>query len=112
MRDGGLFGAKQPVADGCVAHVAIVAARGGDAAVGAYLVGLDQTGIARVAIRELDAAGRTARLYFDGAACEPLPGADWPALAAALDRAAVCAAFEQLGRAERAIDQNRRQFFQ
>jgi alkylation response protein AidB-like acyl-CoA dehydrogenase len=108
VRDGRLSGRKQPVADGDIAQLLIVAARGEADAAGRFslwLVQADQAGVARSALSSVDPTRSQARILFDGAAAEPLgaAGAGAALLDAALDRAAVPMAFEQVGGADLAL---------
>ena len=103
---GVLSGSKWPVLDGECADVAIVAARSG-AGLALFMVELDAPGVARVALESLDPTRGQARIDFQGARAELLTADGWPVLQAALDRAAVLAAFEQIGGAERALEMAR-----
>jgi alkylation response protein AidB-like acyl-CoA dehydrogenase len=107
LRDGRLNGIKQPVVDGGVAHLAVVAARDG-AEVVLALVELGQDAVAREALESLDPSRDIARLVFTGAPAEALPGArGFAAVEALLDRAAVLFAFEQLGGAQACLEMAR-----
>jgi alkylation response protein AidB-like acyl-CoA dehydrogenase len=100
--DGRLHGTKQAVADGDIADFAIVAARGG---AWLHLVDLSGPGVTRETIATIDPTRSHARLTFDDASAQPLPGADSPdAIHHILDRAAVMMAFEQVGNAQAALD--------
>jgi alkylation response protein AidB-like acyl-CoA dehydrogenase len=103
VENGKLSGIKIPVADGDIAHVAIVGAREGGA-LGLYIVDLSGTGVERSTLESFDPSRSQARLVFDGAACERLGDADASAISSLLDRAAVLTAFEQVGAAERAFE--------
>jgi len=112
VRGGRLTGRKAPVADGEIAHLAIVVARGEADAAGAsslYLVDLGAPGTRRSALKTIDPTRGQARLEFDGAEAEPLgtPGEGAALLAKILDRAAVLMAFEQVGGADRALEMGR-----
>jgi alkylation response protein AidB-like acyl-CoA dehydrogenase len=102
---GKLSGVKVPVADGDIADIAVVAAKG-DGGISLYLVSLTGDGVTRESIRTLDPSRSAARVNFDGAAAELLGTAgQGAALAdAVLDRAAVLLAFEQLGGTQRAFE--------
>ncbi len=107
--DGGaLNGSKVAVADGDIAHIAVVVAASdsGDGA-SLNLVELGQPGVTRTPQRTLDFSRSHARLDFDKAACEPLgaPGTGWTAAQKLLDRAAVLFAWEQVGGADAALEQ-------
>ena len=103
---GVLSGSKWPVLDGECADVAIVAARSG-AGLALFMVELDAPGVGRVALESLDPTRGQARIDFRGARAELLTTDGWPVLQAALDRAAVLAAFEQIGGAQRALEMAR-----
>ncbi len=107
LRDGRLHGTKQPVIDGSVAQIAIVAAREGGEVVLA-LAELDQPAVSRAVLESLDPSRDTARLDFAGAGAEILPGArGFSAVETLLDRAAVLFAFEQLGGAQACLEMAR-----
>ncbi len=102
VSDGRLHGTKQAVADGDIADFAIVAARG---SAWLHLVDLTGPGVGRETIATIDPTRSHARLTFDAAPAEPLPGADSAdAIRHILDRAAVMMAFEQVGNAQAALD--------
>lgn len=100
---GVLNGSKWPVLDGQCADVAVVAARQGED-MALFIVELDAPGVSRTAMESLDPTRGQARIDFHGARAELLCADAWPVLQAALDRAAVLAAFEQIGGAERALE--------
>ena len=105
--DGGqLSGSKWPVLDGECADVAIVMARSG-AGLALFMVVLDAPGVTRAALESLDPTRGQMRIDFRGARAELLTADGWPVLQAALDRAAVLAAFEQIGGAQRALEMAR-----
>jgi alkylation response protein AidB-like acyl-CoA dehydrogenase len=104
--DGGkLSGVKLPVTDGMIADVAVVLAREGTGT-GLFLVDLTGDGVQREALATLDPSRGAAKLTFSGAAAERIGEAgEGLALAeAALNRAAVLLAFEQIGGADRALE--------
>ncbi len=103
VEGGKISGTKSPVADGDVAHFALVAARE-DGALGLYLVDLGDSFVERTKLDSFDPSRSQARLVFDRAACERLGEADASAISSLLDRAAVLTAFEQIGAAERAFE--------
>lgn len=103
VEEGRLTGTKLPVADGDVAHLAVVAAKEGEA-LGLHLVELGGDGVERKALDSFDPSRSQARIEFSGADCEALPGADAAGVAKLLDVAAVLQAFEQVGAAERALE--------
>lgn len=99
-------GGKWPVLDGDVADLAIVAARS-DERIALFIVELAAPGVARSPLSTIDPTRSQARIDFTGAPAELLAADGWPVLASALDRAAVLAAFEQVGGAERALEMAR-----
>jgi alkylation response protein AidB-like acyl-CoA dehydrogenase len=108
---GKLSGLKQPVLDGGVADVAVIAARTAESggAVSLYLVDPAGAGVVREPLDTVDPTRKQARLRFDGAPAELL-GAAGEGLDLAeriYDRAAVLMAFEQLGGADRALEMAR-----
>jgi alkylation response protein AidB-like acyl-CoA dehydrogenase len=106
---GRISGTKAPVADGDVADVAVVAARGPGEGISLFLVDLGGPGVTRTALPTVDPTRSHARLAFDGAPAEPLgaAGAGTALLERVLDRAAVLVAFEQVGGAQAALDMAR-----
>ena len=101
-----LNGAKEPVPDGDIADLAVVAAQGVDRRPALFIVELAAAGVARERIATIDPSRGHARLTFSGAAVEPLGQAgEGAALIERLfDRAAVLFAFEQVGGAQAALD--------
>jgi len=99
-------GTKVPVADGDVAHFAVLTAKG---AKGVALVLADLAGVERTKVESIDPSRSLAALRFAGTPVEVLVGEEqgWAATENLLDRAAVLAAFEQIGGAERAFDLTR-----
>ncbi len=107
LRDGTLHGAKKPVVDGNVAHIAIVAARTGED-ITLCVVELAGPGVTRAPLHTVDPSRDVAEITFHGGAAEHLPGATgWSAVEILLDRAAVLFAFEQLGGAQASLDMAR-----
>ncbi len=104
---GRLNGGKIAVADGDIAHIAVVVSASdvGDGA-SLNLVELDQPGVTRTARRTVDFSRGHAQLDFNDAACEPLgtPGSGWTLAGKILDRAAVLFAWEQVGGADAALE--------
>ena len=103
---GALEGTKLPVPDGDIADFAVVVARDGEGACLA-LVELDARGVEVTRVDSIDPSRSQARLELRGAQAERLESADqtgWSLVSHLLDRAAVLAAFEQLGGALRAFD--------
>jgi alkylation response protein AidB-like acyl-CoA dehydrogenase len=101
-------GSKIPVPDGAAADFAVVVAREGD---GTSLVLVDLTGdgVTRTPLESFDPSRPLARLDFSGAAGERLGdvGAGAGITRDVLDRAAVLMGYEQVGGAERALDETR-----
>ena len=105
VADGKLTGEKAAVADGAAADFAVVAVRGTPSLV---LVDLAGPGVTREAVGTFDPSRGHARIRFEGAVAEPLPGAAGPdAIRTLLDHAAVPMAFEQVGNAEAALEMAR-----
>ena len=103
---GKLTGVKTPVADGDVADLAVVAARSGGE-VGLFVVDLNGPGVSRQSITTLDLSRSHAILTFDGAPAEPVGKAadGWTTLERVMDHAAVLFAFEQLGGAQKCLEE-------
>ncbi len=107
VADGWLHGVKLAVPDGGSAGFAVVAASSEHSA-WLHLVDLTAPGVRREPIATIDPTRPHAKLVFDHAAAEPLPGANFPdAVQELLDRAAVMTAFEQVGVAQAALDMAR-----
>ena len=106
---GQLSGVKMPVADGCDADFAVVAARDEKEGVSLYIVSLTGEGVNREDLETIDPTRGQARITFDKAPAELLgsPGQGWHVATQVLDRAAVLMAFEQLGGADRAMEMAR-----
>jgi acyl-CoA dehydrogenase len=110
---GALTGTKQPVADGDIADLVIVAARSGPGAdergISLYLVDLSGAGVTREAVETIDPTRSHARLTFNGAPAELLgaAGEGWAILTQVYDRAAILTAFEQVGGSDRALEMAR-----
>lgn len=106
LSDGVLSGTKKPVADGQCAQLAIVSANAGGDRVQLCLVELDQDSVSRTPMKTLDFSRGHAAIEFNEAPAEALGDAvSWPAFEALLDRAAVLMAWEQLGLADKALEQ-------
>jgi acyl-CoA dehydrogenase len=102
--DGKLTGAKLAVPDGDVADFAVVGVHGGN---GPWLcvVELNATGVTSAPVTTIDPSRSHARIEFNQAPAEALPGADSAdAVRRLLDHAAVPMAFEQVGIAQAALD--------
>jgi acyl-CoA dehydrogenase len=99
---GKLSGTKLPIADGGIAHFAVVAARAESGRIGLFLVDLTGPGVSRETLKTVDPTRDHAKLSFDGAPAELLGngGDGWDTIERVLDRAAILIAFEQIGGAE------------
>ena len=95
--------------DATIAHLAVVVATGADGVPVLVLVKLDQPGVERTAVPGIDELRHHARLTLTGAKAELMAegAAARTALDVLYDRAAVYAAFEQLGGAERCLSMAR-----
>lgn len=103
---GKLTGVKLPVPDGDIADLAVVVANnGGEPAL--FLVDLKGAGVARETIETLDPSRSHAQITFDGAPAELLGAAadGWEMLTQVQDRAAVLFAFEQVGGAQKCLEE-------
>jgi acyl-CoA dehydrogenase len=101
---GRLTGTKLAVPDGDIADIAVVAVNGG-AGAWLYLVDLTGAGVTREPIVTFDPTRSHARIDFQGAGVEPLPGSSGAdTVRTLLDYAAVPMAFEQVGGAQAALD--------
>jgi alkylation response protein AidB-like acyl-CoA dehydrogenase len=103
LNAGKLVGAKQPVLDGMVAGVMIVVTANPQDAPTLMLCDLEQAAVTRQLVKTVDPTRPAARIHFDSADAESLPGGDAGAWQMLLDQAAVLLAFEQLGAAETAL---------
>ena len=103
VETGLLNGTKVPVADGDIADFAIVIAKSktGDGA-SAYMVDLNQEGVAREVIETLDPSRSQGNLNFSNVSAELLgkDGEGWSIVQQIFDRAAVLFAWEQVGGAQ------------
>ncbi len=110
MQDGVLNGTKVPVADGGIASVAIVvcASDKGDGA-SLALVDLSQDAVSKDNVQMIDFSRGHTELVFDGACAEMLgeEGAGWTAVESLMNTAAVLFAWEQIGIADKALEQAR-----
>jgi acyl-CoA dehydrogenase len=106
--NGKLTGVKAPVADGDVADLVVVAARGAEG-VSLWLVDLKGPGVVRETLDSIDPTRTQARLTFDSAPAELLgeAGRGWRLAADVLDHAAILIAFEQVGGSDRALEMAR-----
>ncbi|MEO1963929.1 acyl-CoA dehydrogenase family protein [Hyphomonas sp.] len=107
--NGKLSGTKTPVADGCDADFAIVAARDEEGGISLYLVVLDDGSVVREELQTIDPTRGQARVTFTNTPAERLgPSGDgWHIASQVMDRAAILMAFEQLGGADRAMEMAR-----
>jgi len=103
VQNGLLSGIKQPVIDGLCATDALVWARDESETPRLFLASLVHEGVRRVAIDSLDPSRGIARLEFSGVPVQPIGGPEL--LDRLLDGAAVLLAFEQIGGADRALEQ-------
>ncbi len=101
-------GVKLPVADGAAADFAVVVAREDDGC-SLVLVDLGGDGVTRTPLESFDPSRPLARLELSGVAGERLGdrGAGTTIARDVLDRAAVLMGYEQIGGAERALDETR-----
>jgi alkylation response protein AidB-like acyl-CoA dehydrogenase len=99
-----LTGTKLPVPDGSIADLAVVAAHDPTGALVLVLVDLSAPGVTRETLATLDPTRNQARLSFDRAPAEALPGAGRAELHRILNGAAVLLAFEQLGGATACLE--------
>ncbi len=107
LQDGLLTGTKQPVIDGTIAQIAVVAAWESNEIVLA-VVDLAGDAVIRSTLETLDPSRDAATLTFSKAAAERLPGsANFAAVEHLLDRTAIFYAFEQLGGAQACLDMAR-----
>ena len=103
---GRLSGAKWPVADGGIAHIAIVAARDETGEIAFFLV--DSATVPKRTLTTLDPSREHVRLDLDGIAAEKLGEAGgWASVQNLLDRAAILLAFEQVGGADASLQMAR-----
>ncbi|MEE4144895.1 MAG: acyl-CoA dehydrogenase [Halieaceae bacterium] len=105
VKQGVLNGKKLAVADGGIADLAIVLAKG-SAGPAMYLVELSGDGVEKLNVKTIDPTRNTASLTFTDAGAELLgvDGDGWLQLERLYDRAAVLFAFEQIGGAQAALD--------
>jgi alkylation response protein AidB-like acyl-CoA dehydrogenase len=102
VEDGRISGTKIPVTDGMAATVALVLAQDRGAA-RLFLADLSADGVTREPVGSLDPTRDTARITFQDVPCEPL--GDSHTVNQLLDRAAVLLTFEQIGGADRCLEQ-------
>ncbi len=103
---GRFSGAKWPVADGGIAHIAVVVARDEAGEIAFFLA--DLAHVPKRTLTTLDPSRDHARLDLDGAQAEKLGAAGgWASVQALLDRAAILLAFEQVGGADASLQMAR-----
>ena len=100
---GKLTGTKLPVVDGMAATDALVLAKDEDGTVRLFLVALNHPTVRREALVTLDPSRGAARIVFDTTPAEPI--GDPRLIDRLLDGAAALLAFEQVGGADRALEQ-------
>src|SRR5215813_6052160 len=105
LADGTIRGDKMAVADGDVAHVALITAKSGET-IGLGVVDLTAPAVERTRVRSIDPSRSLAALRFQAAPAQLLgeTPCGWERVQTLLDRAAVLMAFEQLGGATRALE--------
>jgi acyl-CoA dehydrogenase len=107
LTDGRLSGTKLAVPDGDVADFAIVAVHA-ERGPGLVIADLTGGGVLREPVTTIDPTRSHARIVFDGAPAEALPGSEGAdSVRHLLDRAAVMLAFEQVGCAQAALEMAR-----
>ena len=107
VAEGKLSGTKLAVPDGDVADFAIVAVRP-ERAPCLAIVDLAAPGVTRETVTTIDPTRSHARIVFDNAPADALPGSEGAdAVRHLLDRAAVMLAFEQVGCAQAALEMAR-----
>ncbi|MGI9292866.1 MAG: acyl-CoA dehydrogenase family protein [Pseudomonadales bacterium] len=106
FKGGKLSGEKWPVADGDVAQGAVVLACDEAGKDHLCLVQLDAPEVARESLPSIDPSRSQARLRFDDTPAQVLTEGDhWGTFQAVLNAAAILFAFEQIGGADRCLDQ-------
>jgi len=98
-----LSGRKSPVSFAADAAHALVAAMDEGGTARLYLADLSDPSVTINALDPIDRTRPAGEILFDNTPVELLPGSDPEAIRALLDGAAVLAAFEQIGLAERAL---------
>ncbi len=101
-----ISGTKLPVADGDVAHFAVVLAKEEKKTASLYIVDLNGAGVKRKVVETLDPTRSHAEIKFKAAPADRLgaKGEGFALLDRLFDRAAVLFAFEQVGGAQAALD--------
>ncbi|MDR7103690.1 acyl-CoA dehydrogenase family protein [Croceicoccus sp. BE223] len=103
VENGLLTGVKEPVIDGMCATDALVWARDDNDVPRLYLVSLAHQGVSRTPLATLDPSRGISRIEFRNVPAEPIGEPEL--LDRLLDGAAVLLAFEQVGGADRALEQ-------
>lgn len=103
VSNGRLHGTKQPVIDGLAATDALVLAKDESGTAQLFLVSLEGESVAREILKTVDPSREAARITFSGTPAVAIGGTDL--LDRLLDGAAVLLAFEQVGAADRALEQ-------
>ena len=103
VAQGRLSGVKQPVIDGLSATDALVWAKDEEGVARLYLVSLEDQSITRSALTTLDGSRGAAKIVFDSTIAQPI--GEPALLQRLLDGAGVLLAFEQVGGADRALEQ-------
>ena len=98
-----LSGKKSPVTFGAEATHALVAATDEEGTPRLYLADLSAPGVTMRALDPIDRTRPAAEIVFDNTPVELLPGSDAATIQRLLDGAAVLAAFEQIGLADRVL---------
>jgi acyl-CoA dehydrogenase len=98
-----LSGQKAPVSFGADATHALVAAKDEGGTARLWLADLSGPGVTIRALDPIDRTRPAAEIGFDGTPVDLLPGSNPATIQGLLDGAAVLAAFEQIGVAERAL---------
>jgi alkylation response protein AidB-like acyl-CoA dehydrogenase len=104
-RDGRLYGSKVAVCGGLFASSALVPSRDEHGHRVVVLADLRAAGVEKIALDTLDNSRGYGNLIFDGLRAEPLAGTR--VLDSALAELALMTAFEQIGGAQRCLDQAR-----
>jgi len=100
-------GAKAPTADAMIANFAVVVCKASPGHVNLAIVDLSDSSVARETLKTLDPSRGHGKVMFENSPAELLGEHEvsWSALENLLDRAAVLMAWEQLGIADKALEQ-------
>jgi alkylation response protein AidB-like acyl-CoA dehydrogenase len=106
VTNGQLSGTKWPVADGSIADVALVLAKGADDRLSLYLVDMKAKGVSATVLKTMDPTRSAASVTFDQAPAQLLgaAGQGLELVEAIQDRAAILTAFEQVGGAQACLE--------